>query len=489
MPRVDIPIGGGLYQDESLPVSAQDCLNLVPNYPATITGEKQQYLANTPGTKIFTDVGGSPLNMIRFQETLYVITYDVSTAYLKEVDSAGTVTTIGALAGASDNVKVLAENGQTIAIVEVGTTNGWFYDTVSGLVKIVDATYTSAATGSVAQVDGYFVFTRWESNEFFITSNVVVNKGQDFDALDFGSEETDSDFNVKAFSLRGELFIAGNRTIGAYRNVGGSGFPFQRVEGGHFNIGIVGSSQIIVEADNFYCLAGPGERQLAVYKGSNSSLEKISSRAIDVILNLDTLPNFIPGRPSIWSHLWQGHRWVGLYVGRTSNYIYDEEASLLSQKPTWFRTENLLNGYNTAQAVDEHKKLIYLPTGPSNCLYELSLTLYSEDSNLVERTFVSRYVNNLGKRVVNNRVELSVESGVGASASDDPQVTLSISDDGGKNFTSVGSRGLGVSGDTTKKLVWHRLGIIEDSRCYKFTITDDVKVVFKGLTADLTPVQ
>ena len=48
MPRVDLPIADGFYEDFSLPVAAQSCINLQPSFSETSTGVRQQHLIGTP---------------------------------------------------------------------------------------------------------------------------------------------------------------------------------------------------------------------------------------------------------------------------------------------------------------------------------------------------------------------------------------------------------------------------------------------------------
>ena len=53
MPRMNLPIGGGFYQSESLPLSHQRCLNWFPVLPQTANAGSQMVLFHTPGQKAF----------------------------------------------------------------------------------------------------------------------------------------------------------------------------------------------------------------------------------------------------------------------------------------------------------------------------------------------------------------------------------------------------------------------------------------------------
>lgn len=497
MPKVEIPIAPGFYQDQSLPVSAQECTNLTPVYPQTVTGREQQHLTNCFSYDEFAEfTGSSPAiqAVILHKDLLYVVIDELGTITLHSVNSSGTKVSIGTLSGGSSGSYQIAENGESIAIVEVGTTDGWFYDTTGGIAKITDATYIGSNVNSVTHVDGFFVYTRTDSNEFFISSNVSVNKGQNFDALDFATAELSSDNNIKPFALRGELYIAGQKSIEAYRNVGGSGFPFQRIEGGHFEKGIRGVHNLVVSGDRYYFVGeGPNE-DLSVYMGGPSSLQKISTQAVDVVINnlsddliTDADVNLIP---KVWVIKIDGNTFVGVTfqsgVEARATFVYDLEASSIAGKPIWHRRHDDLLDKKIIFSVSAFRKIFAVTTGAF--IGEVTYETFTNDGQTVERTFVTRYINNKHGRIINPKLELSVEAGTGAASPDDPLVTLSISDDGGRTFTSMGSRGIGSDTDYTKRLVWHQLGLFNDMRCYKFTVNHDAKITFTGLTAILNAV-
>ena len=61
MPIVNIPIGQGFYESESLPISAQQCINLYPSTPETAT-ITQSNVFGTPGLEEIEDAGDPNTN-------------------------------------------------------------------------------------------------------------------------------------------------------------------------------------------------------------------------------------------------------------------------------------------------------------------------------------------------------------------------------------------------------------------------------------------
>ena len=399
------------------------------------------------------------------------------------------------MAGAPSGVYTrahLAENGESICIVFPGSSSNYFYDTTSGLAVIADADFTAnEPVLSVTSIDGYFVFTREDSNEFFISSLVSINKGQDFDALDVGSAEVSTDFVQTPFVLNGELGIAGTETIEFFRNIGGSGFPFQRIEGSFINKGIPINSALASDGTNYFFIGGGAGGGLAVWKGSSGGVVKISTPAIDNAL-LDKIGSAVVRDDTfVLVYTYKGIRYVQVNINDEVTYIYDDTTSDKLGRNIWHQRKGGSGGTWGVEYAFATAGIYRLAVGlgvdgdDAGFIHEIKDSLYDDDGTERERTFTTRYVNTLGEKLLNTRLELHVESGVGDSSTDDPQVTLSISDDGGRTFTSLGSRGLGTQNDYTKRLVWQRLGVIEDSRCYRFSITDGVKVVFTGVSIDI----
>ena len=81
-------------------------------------------------------------------------------------------------------------------------------------------------------------------------------------------------------------------------------------------------------------------------------------------------------------------------------------------------------------------------------------------------------------------LELTVESGVGNAAVEDPQIVLERSLDG-KTWTGAIARGLGKAGEYNRRAIWRRNGRAARFEVFRFTLTDAVKPVIIQLTANV----
>ena len=235
MPKIEFPIADGFYVDDSLPIALQECVNLRPSVPQANALSKAQ-LIGTPGISEFADTG---MKAARGEHVMGGLPYSVNGNTLYRTNSDGTTTSLGTISGQG---KVsIADNGVQMCIVAPGST-GYIYTVAGGLVTISDADFTTTLGPSqqVVFIDGYFVHfnnnSAASSFPIFFISN--LNDGTAYDPLDFGTAEADPDEITGLHVNRNQLFVGGGETIEPFSNVGGAGFPFQRIPGGMVQKGV-----------------------------------------------------------------------------------------------------------------------------------------------------------------------------------------------------------------------------------------------------------
>ena len=75
--------------------------------------------------------------------------------------------------------------------------------------------------------------------------------------------------------------------------------------------------------------------------------------------------------------------------------------------------------------------------------------------------------------------------GVGDLSTEDPQVMMDRSRDGGHTFTDERWREMGKIGEYYRRAIWRRNGKVDRTDMYRFKIADKVKVVGIQLTGDV----
>lgn len=125
-------------------------------------------------------------------------------------------------------------------------------------------------------MDGYFVTTDGES--IVVTE---LNDPTSVDPLKYGSAEDDPDPITGVEKLNMELVGFGRETIQFFRNVGGSGFPFQTVEGATIPYGCIGPRAKCRVGDTIAFVGGAKDEPIGVFLISGGTAVRISDEEIE----------------------------------------------------------------------------------------------------------------------------------------------------------------------------------------------------------------
>ena len=472
MPIVQIPIAGGFYESESLPISAQQCVNWYPNIPQN-QALSQETLFGTPGINQLattgvigqTNRGAHVKNGLPYfvnGDTLYRLDRTVD-ADLVETFST---TTLGTIEG-SGRVS-MADNGTQLMILVPGG-KGYIYneDVGTPFVEITDLDFTaSGAPQYVVFIDGYFAVTT-DSKKWIISA---LNDGLSWNALDFTSAESDPDDIVAPVVFRNKIFITGSETTEAFSNIpNGSGFPFVR-SNIFMSKGCFAPSSIIVAHNTFMMIGGGVNESPAIWEFTGSSFQKISTTAIDQVLS--GFSKEIIESAFSFSYADKGAYFVGFTLDDFT-FVYDvitqrwhERSSNVEDENIKWRVNSLVAAYGRVLVGDSQDGRIG----------ELDSDVYTEYGDNIRRIVTTQPFSNMGNAIRVSSIELTVESGSGNSDRPDPQVSMDVSKDS-KTFTYERSRSMGKVGEYNRRAVWYKNGRFPRFVILRFKMSDPVKPV------------
>lgn len=477
MARIVVPIANGHYVSDTLPVSAQECLNLYPS-TAQAPALSKEVLFATPGLQLLA-TSGSLAN--RGSHTMSDVLYYVNGGKIYRLDIvvAGEeyqLTEIGEIEG--DSRVTMADNGTQMLVLVPG---GKGYIVTQGpdtVTEIIDLDFT--ANGAPQQVvfnDGYFVVTT-DSKKFIVSA---LNDGLTWNALDFGTAEADPDIIVAPIVFRNQLFIGGSETLEAFQNIGGADFPYQRT-GLFIDTGIIAPFSIVKTEDSFMFLGAGSNEGPAIWALTGNDVVKVSTIAIDSILNKY-------GREQLkgvfaWAYSQRGAFFAGFTLPDTT-LVYDTTAQKWHERKSFIIDEFTLKltqyRVSTMSSLDGKVVAGDLQDGRVGFL---DTRIYSEYENTIVRRVASQPFQKNMKSFTVPYIELTIESGVGDEDTPEPKVTLDRSLDGGKTFKDIRIRKMGKIGEYNKRCIWRRNGRSARFEVFRFTITDPVKVTIIQLTAD-----
>lgn len=481
MARASLPIGNGFYGGDSLPVSAQSCINLF------VKASQAPALADlvptgTPGTTFLASSGTLSTDANRGAWTFNEVPYFVNGNQLCRLESdLSTMTELGEIPG-SGRVVMVDNGAQMCILVPGGSSTGYiFTEDPDTLVEITDPDFRANGNPQhVVFVDSYFVFIT-DSKRFIVSG---LNDGLTYNALDFGSAEADPDKIVSAVVHKNQLFIAGSQTIEAFQNIGGGDFPFQR-NGVFLNYGVAGQHTLVPTGDSFFFIGSGKNGDVSIRKWDGGEAPRASTDAVDSLLK-----KFTPQEISesfAYAYTSEGRDFV-CFALPTTTIVLEEGTGL------WHERRSTLRSPVVGQFIETRSRVNSLVVAYGKFLVgdsqdgrvgEYTKEDYGEYGGDIHRTLTLQPLHNTGAPFFIASLELTVESGVGNDKVPDPSITLFMSKDGGKTFDGGKSRKIGKKGEYTRRVIWRRLGRVPRFVVFKFAMSDQVKPVIIQLLADI----
>lgn len=458
-----VPLATQSYRARALPLSAQRLVNLYPEIQPP-DAKSKLVLYGTPGLRLFGEAGNGPIRGAHvMNDQLYVVSG--SGVYL--VDGSGIGTLLGTVGGLGHCP--MSDNGTQLAICTPDDSGKAYIATATTLNQITDPDFPQVS--SVDYLDGYFIFTILDSDEFIISA---IRDGTAYDALDFATAEASPDKLLACLADHRELWMFGTNSIEVWQNTGANNFPFERISGAVLEKGC-GARDSVAKLNNAVFWLG---NDLIVYRALGFVPERISTHAIEYALSKY-------GRTDdAFAHTYtqEGHFFYCLtFPSAGASWVYDPENQFWHERESrglgrW-RVNDIVSCYGQVIGGD-------LSSGK---LYAIEMDTYSEDGTAIVRSAVSPPLHADGKRAIMRSFEIEVECGVGLTTGQgsDPQAMLDWSDDGGKTWSNQLSRSIGAIGAFTRRVKWNRLGQFRTARVVRVAISDPIKVAIIAANTEI----
>lgn len=326
---VPVPIMNGVYTDQNSDFRTSYPRNLEP-VPKE-QGVSKGYLRPARGIKKFGDGPGVDRGAINWKGKCY----RVMGTKLCRIEDNGSATVLGDVGGAGQ--VSLDYSFDRLAIASGGML---FYWNDSTLTKVTDSDLGNVV--DFLWVDGYFMST---DGTFLIVTE--LNDPYSVNPLKYGSSEIDPDPIMGLIKLRNEVYALNRYTVEVFQNVGGENFPFQRIEGAPMQRGSIGTHSCALFMQNIAFLGSGRNEAPAVWIGSNSTTEKLSTREIDQILKQYTEIQL--STVVMETRVDENHQLLYMHLPDTT-WVYDGASSLLVGEPVWYELNTAIVGKGTYRA-------------------------------------------------------------------------------------------------------------------------------------------
>ena len=201
--------------------------------------------------------------------------YRVDGNSLVQVESNGTVTTLGTITGTG--LVSLPYSFNTQGVVADG--RFWLYDATSGFREITDPDLGDPI--DCVWIDGYYFFT---DGDFIY--HTEISDEESIDPLQFATAEFMPDKSLGVAKTQdNKVIVFGRYTVEYFVNVASDNFAFQRVQTRAQKIGIVGTYCKTEMNNRLYIIVGRKDESVSVYSLGVGDSQKVATREIEKIIN------------------------------------------------------------------------------------------------------------------------------------------------------------------------------------------------------------
>ena len=461
MALTSLPFATQSYPLENPSVSKETLINLYLE-PQPETARSKFVVRNTPGLFPFASMNdNNPVCAMGVQATEV---FAISGNALYRISGDGTSLLVGVWPGGGDPYRSSIACSDTQVVV--CTPPNIYYLNAATLVFNPIIPEEPFAAASVTYLDGRFIFSEVGTGRFHWSE---LNDASDVRAMSFATQERAPDYLLGVHAFGGDLWLFGQRTIEIWASVGSADAPFQRQSGAVIEIGTL-ANRTVAAADNSLCWVGD---DLIVYRSNGSQPARISTAAIEQELNDYNGKDSTIGYAL--SHA--GHVQYAItfpQAGRT--WVYDFWTKLWHLRAT-HANDQAWRGQSSVRFGDFQ----LVGDALSGRIWRVDHRIYAEAGLVMPRTAILPPIEAETRRAFMASLELEMEVGV----KDPIAVTMSYSDNGGRDWSPPQIRSTGGVNAFNTRLRWHRLGSFRQ-RMIRFEITGNGPVALLGAYADIT---
>ncbi|MBR8161974.1 hypothetical protein ACT2E5_13575 [Burkholderia vietnamiensis] len=468
-----VPLTLGAYAAKSLIAEAQRCVNLY--------GEQNPQDAPAPFTYYptpgLTLVSTPPI--AAESRGIYTASngarYEVVGPNVYAVDTLNNYTRLGALSSTGGPVSMV-DNGTSVFIVD-GTPIGFTIALASNvLTQCTDPAFYGA--DKVDFVDGYFVFNRPGTPQFYISKYLDVT----FDSLDVASKSTYSDNLVTHAVMHREIWLFGALTTEVWFNTGASDFTFGRMPGVFIEHGCAAKHSVAKIDLALFWLGRDLQGQGVVFAGRNYQAERISTHALEQEFSTYSRIDDAIG----FSYLQGGHAFYVLtFPTANRTWCFDVATGQWHQRAYLEADGSLSRHRMNCHSFNAGRNLV--GDWQTGAIYALDPNAYTDNGKPIQRIRSFPHILGAdGNRVLFRQFIADMEVGAGMpDDATDPLVSLRWSNDRGATWGNPITATMGRRGEFLTSIQFQRLGYARD-RVFELSWSEPIRTALNGAWVDVS---
>lgn len=469
-----IELVSSAYDGKSVIASGQECVNLYaeinqqdPQAPAKVT------YYPTPGTVLYSEAAVTRASRGCYRTSLGTAFY-VTGPNVYFVTSTGALVLLGTIADRESIIR-FSDNG--IVCVFVDGVNGYVVDLATNSMGIIiDPNFYGA--DYVTLLDTFFIFNRPETNQFYITvsnaSYALLTTTGAFDPLDIAAKAGFNDPIVGIASVHRELWLIGDLTTEVWIGTGAADFYFQQQQGAYINHGCAAKYSIATMDVLVFFIMQDQQGTGLVVQGQGYDVTEISTpRIVSEFKKYATIDDAIGFCFQIEDHAF----YCLVFPTASKGWLYDLKTK---QWCEWNWTDNngsflrpRANCYMFANNFD------LVGDWENGKLLKLDADVFKDENQPIVRVRTFPHMTDDNYKNSYNNFQVDMEPGTITDQEEEPEISLSWSDDKGVSYGNPVMQSLGKTGKYQTVPTWNRLGMARD-RVFKVSWSVNAKTSLNG---------
>lgn len=477
MPIINLPLIGSGTPSQGIQLNPSELLNLYEvNSNGVSNPASKQAAIRTPGTSLYLTVPNKSIfrGWININNTLYCVFGNS----LYTIATNNTISLLGTIASISGRVS-MAFNGFQL-MIDDGTV-GYCYTFATRILSVISGG-SFYPSGFITYQNNQIISMQPGTNTVWFSN---LNDCTTWNALDFGSMESDPQAGIGVFATPNYLFVFGIYTTEVWTNTGAQFDPFEPIPGVTIPYGCASKYSICYTNQTLIWLSQNRQGQaMLVGLGSGQVLSGFGGFIPQNLLNeADTYTlqqvSYIHDAKAV-TFQFNGHIFYAItFPTANVSYIYDTNTRKLIQWASWFAestntngTTNYILGRHLFDDFIEFNGMLLVADyrGGGNIL-QLSPAVYTDYNSGVDNSIPVRCVlpaiRSEGKRLTINSIEIDYERGTSEfsqanettnQALNQSLLTMSFSKDGGRTYPYVRQIPFGYSGQYSLRAKANRFG-------------------------------
>jgi hypothetical protein len=455
---------GGSYQSEIPLADLQSSINFYPEATENPGSRTSMILLPTPGLSLYATLIGPS---VRGSYVINGRTFKVSGTHLYELGAGGVVTDYGGNPGTANNN--IVDDGNPAVMVAGGTDSGQYPGQLAiasgGSLTVFSLASNTfkAITGAPVNVlmvefqDGFFVALT-AGNTFQASQ---VEDATTWSGLSVSNVSVYSDALLSIISDHRFLWVFGGKRAVAYYTSGGALFPFDVVNGGFVEMGILAQFSPARVNNTIYWLAGDERGESVVVRANGFMPQRVSDHGFEYWMQSQKVG--ITDAVG-WGTREEGHNFYHLWF-RAANATWTLDTDL----GLWHQRSSLIAGAPSAHLSRCHSYnfgLHLVGDRTSGKVYAMNSSYLTDNGAAIIRTRIGPTISKESQWIFINEFQVDVETGLGPipALTDalgnprDPYMMFQYSGDFGKTWGNQRMIACGQAGNYRIRAVDRRLG-------------------------------